>query len=179
MLTDTPTSAKQRQSWSQVASLWETHMVRSDRYPRFLVCAAFLITFGVTRGVTHTFRRRQSFLARKVHRGGGIQIGNLHVHHLVAGILLLLFTGYIGTSEERLRSRDRLALLYGMGAALTLDEFALWLRLEDVYWARQGRDSIDAVVLAAAAFTVAGLGQPFLRAVLRELRHPLAGEGMR
>jgi hypothetical protein len=144
-------------------------MVRSDRYPRFLVCAAFLVTFLVTRGVTHATRRRQSFLARRLHRGGGIQIGNLHVHHLVAGILLLLFTGYLGTSEERLSPRNRLALLYGMGAALTLDEFALWLRLEDVYWAREGRYSLDAVVLAAAAFTAAGLGQPFLRAVFREM----------
>ena len=179
MLTNIPISAKQRQSWLRVPSLWETHMVQSDRYPRFVVCAAFLVTFLVARGVTHVTRRRQSFPARKLHRGGGIQIGHLHIHHLVAGILLLLLTGYIGTSEERLRSRNRLALLYGMGAALTLDEFALWLRLEDVYWARQGRDSIDAVVLAGATFTLAGLGLPFLRALLRELRHPLTRGGMR
>ncbi len=171
MLTDPPTSAKQRQSWSRVASLWETHMVRSDGYPRFLVCAAFLVTFLVARGVTHTTRRRQSFLARKLHRGGGIQIGNLHVHHLVAGILLLLFTGYIGTSEERLRSRNRLALLYGMGAALTLDEFALWLELKDNYWSKDGRRSIDAVVVFITTLALILLGLRFWVNVGREVLH--------
>nr|CAA9212596.1 hypothetical protein AVDCRST_MAG63-33 [uncultured Armatimonadetes bacterium] len=149
-------------------------MVHSDRYPRFLVCVAFLVTFLGVRGVTHAVRRRQSFLARALHRGGGIQIGSVHVHHLVGGIVLLLLTGYLSTTVERPRSRDRLALLYGIGAALTLDEFALWLRLKDVYWARQGRASVDAGVAAGAAFVLAGLGRPFLQALLRDVRRPLA-----
>ena len=86
----------------------------------------------------------------------------MHVHHLPLGILLLLGVGYlwlaqVGTwSGRSLDWPSRLtALLYGLGAALTLDEFALWrLRLEDVYWAREGRESIDAVILFGALLGV-------------------------
>ena len=74
-----------------------------------------------------------------------VVVGGMHLHHLVFGILLLLGFGYlwlaqVGTGIGRsLDWPSRLtALLYGVGAALTLDEFALWLRLEDVYWAREG-----------------------------------------
>ena len=60
------------------------------------------------------------------------------------------------------------ALLYGVGAALTLDEFALWLRLEDVHWAREGRESIDAIVLLGALLGVGAWGGRFLHALARE-----------
>ena len=60
------------------------------------------------------------------------------------------------------------ALLYGVGAALTLDEFALWLRLEDVYWEREGRESIDAVILFGAFLGVGTLGGRFFHALVRE-----------
>lgn len=91
------------------------------------------------------------------------------------GILLLLLVGYgllvgVGSGSRRSsRVLGRLmAALYGIGAALTLDEFALWLNLRDVYWEREGRASIDAIMLFGA-LVLAGLwGGPFLRAVLRE-----------
>ena len=60
------------------------------------------------------------------------------------------------------------ALLYGVGAALTSDEFALWLRLEDVYWAREGRESIDAVILFGAFLGVGTWGGRFFHALARE-----------
>ena len=59
-------------------------------------------------------------------------------------------------------------MLYGIGAALTLDEFALWLRLEDVYWTREGRESIEAVLLFGALLSVGLWGAAFLRALVAE-----------
>ena len=61
------------------------------------------------------------------------------------------------------------AILYGAGSALTLDEFALWLNLEDVYWAREGRESIDAIILFGALLSIGGWGGRFFHAVTREL----------
>ena len=76
-------------------------------------------------------------------------MGGVHVHHQVYGIFLLLAAG---TAELTYRPpgpwSDVLAVLFGIGAALTLDEFALWLRLDDVYWEREGRSSVDAVLVA-------------------------------
>jgi hypothetical protein len=82
------------------------------------------------------------------------------------GIAGLLTVGYlwlleIGIKEERRSSRATSAA-YGAGAALTLDEFALWLNLEDVYWAKQGRESIDAVVLFGSLLGLSALGKDFL-----------------
>lgn len=159
-------------SQARIATLWRNQMVHSDRYPRFLVSLAFLATFLSVRGLTYGLRRRQTPVARETHQSVGLRIGNVHIHHLVGGILLLLVTGYLAINREQPRPRNRLALLYGIGAALTLDEFALWLRLEDVYWAREGRESIDAGVVAGATFTLAALGQPFLQAVFHEWRQP-------
>jgi hypothetical protein len=94
---------------------------------------------------------------------------------MVWGILLLLLVGYgwllqIGTDaagSSRWPGRI-MAMLYGLGAALTLDEFALWLNLRDVYWERQGRASIDAVVLFGALLAMAVAGGGFVRTLARE-----------
>jgi hypothetical protein len=76
--------------------------------------------------------------------------GGLHLHHLVWGIVLLLTTGFLnfvlkpGSPWEEIFAGG-----FGVGAGLTLDEFALWVHLEDVYWSEEGRISLDAVVVAA------------------------------
>ncbi|HTK32638.1 MAG TPA: hypothetical protein VL332_11830 [Candidatus Saccharimonadaceae bacterium] len=131
---------------------------------------AFFVTFGATRLVAHAIRA-----------GVGpfydVLAGQTHIHHLVWGILLLLVVGYgwlvqVGTgagSTSVIVSRLT-AILYGAGAALTLDEFALWLRLEDVYWEREGRASVDAVFLFGGLISAGFWGGPFLRAVGREAR---------
>jgi hypothetical protein len=91
------------------------------------------------------------------------------------GIGLLLAVGYlwlvqIGTGASEARGLGRVtALLYGIGAALTLDEFALWLHLDDVYWQPKGRISIDAVILFGALVSVGVWGAPFFRATGRQL----------
>jgi hypothetical protein len=104
--------------------------------------AAFLVTFLVTRGVTRAIR-----CGRGPFRDASV--GGVHVHHEVYGIFLLLGTG---TAEFTYRPDPPwahvLAVLFGVGAALTLDEFALWLHLDDVYWSREGRSSVDAVLIA-------------------------------
>jgi hypothetical protein len=80
-----------------------------------------------------------------------VYIGGVHVHHQVWGILLVLVSGLL---EFRYSPRppwaEVLAALFGTGAALTLDEFALWFNLDDVYWIKTGRKSIDAILVAGA-----------------------------
>ena len=95
--------------------------------------------------------------------------GGLHIHHLVWGILMLLVVGYIWLIGEGITSSwlsSITAIAFGVGAALTLDEFALWLNLQDVYWTGPGRESIDAVVIFAGLLSVGIWGGPFLREVM-------------
>jgi hypothetical protein len=90
----------------------------------------------------------------------------------VWGILLLLLVGYVWLSEWGVGSSwvsSLTAVAFGVGAALTLDEFALWLNLQDVYWEQQGRESVDAVVLFASLLSVGIWGGPFLRGVVSEV----------
>jgi hypothetical protein len=104
--------------------------------------AALLVTFLATRFVTRAIRA-----GRGPFRDASV--GGVHLHHEVYGIFLLLG---IGTAEFTYRPGGAgqyvLAALFGVGAALTLDEFALWLHLDDVYWSAEGRSSVDAVLLA-------------------------------
>ncbi|HSP37625.1 MAG TPA: hypothetical protein VLR26_07720 [Frankiaceae bacterium] len=103
---------------------------------------AYLATFLLTRFITHAIRAGRG----PFH---DTSIGGVHLHHQVYGIFLLLGTG---TAEFAYRPEriwgNLLAALFGAGAALTLDEFALWLHLQDVYWTREGRSSVDAVLIA-------------------------------
>ena len=80
--------------------------------------------------------------------------GGLHVHHLVFGIVLMLLAGFVLALQPGSPWLEIIAAAFGIGAGLTLDEYALWLHLEDVYWAEEGRRSVDAVVIATL---VAGL----------------------
>ncbi len=75
--------------------------------------------------------------------------GGLHLHHLVWGIVLILASGFLNfVLKPGSPGVEVLAAAFGIGAGLTLDEFALWIHLEDVYWSKEGRSSIDAVVVA-------------------------------
>ena len=134
--------------FDRIGRIYERDIVDADKQPQFFILLAFLLTFLAVRGITHAIRSGRVKLFKNVEHGG------VHVHHLVWGILLLLLTGYLALAFDPDRWREELAILFGIGAALTLDEFALWLRLQDVYWERQGRTSVDAVVVVA---TLAGL----------------------
>jgi hypothetical protein len=85
-----------------------------------------------------------------------------HVHHMFWGILLLMVMGYVGIATAIPDPWFELvAIGFGIGMGLTLDEFALWLNLEDVYWQKKGRESIDAVIVATGLLVIALLGLQF------------------
>jgi hypothetical protein len=90
---------------------------------------------------------------------GNIETGGLHVHHMVFGIVLLLLCGFLNFAlDPQAPWVEVLAAGFGIGAGLTLDEFALWLNLEDVYWADRGRQSIEATAIAVAIAAMVLLG---------------------
>jgi hypothetical protein len=115
------------------------------QFAAFLLLAAMLLTFAFIRTSARLMRS-----PKVPWWPGSVKTGELHIHHLVFGIVLLLLAGFL---EFALRPGepwlDVFAIAFGIGAGLTLDEFALWLHLEDVYWSEEGRSSVDAVVIAA------------------------------
>jgi hypothetical protein len=107
--------------------------------------------------------------------------GGRHLHHLVFGITGLLGTGYLwlyiaDDAREQRRIHRATAFSYGVASALTLDEFALWLDLEDVYWTKQGRVSVQAVMIFGGLLAIGVWGGPFLKDAAKEIR-PAAMRG--
>jgi len=144
-----------------IKSLYHFHFHEERRERLFLASIGFLVTFGVIRGITHMIRAG-------IGPFHNVSSGGLHIHHLVWGILLLLAVGYLWLIEAGVGSNwmaSLTAVAFGVGAALTLDEFALWLNLQDVYWQSAGRESIDAVVIFAGLLSVGIWGGPFFKAV--------------
>jgi lysyl-tRNA synthetase class 2 len=130
---------------ASIGSVYRDGIVDTGRETQFLFFVAFLVTFGFIRTSTHMIKAQVSWWP------GNVQVGGTHIHHLVWGILLLLIFGYVGVAIHPGDPwRDIVAVFFGIGTGLTLDEFALWLNLKDVYWEKEGRRSIDAVVTAAA-----------------------------
>lgn len=112
----------------------------------FVLLASFLVSFLFIRTSARLIRSpKVPWWPGSVKTASG-----LHLHHLVWGIVLLLLSGFLGFATDATSPwNDILAALFGIGAGLTLDEFALWIHLRDVYWAEEGRASFDAVVVAA------------------------------
>jgi hypothetical protein len=125
---------------------------------------AFAATFGGVRAITWSIRAGKGPF-------GNLSVGGEHLHHYMWGIGMLAGVGAIAVrGEDRHRRHPAVALSYGGGLALIVDEFALLLDLKDVYWARQGRISVD---VGVGAIGIAGsyfAGLPVLRAVRRERR---------
>lgn len=153
----------------RVNKLFRTKIPGYPRRRLFLAAVSFFFTFAIARSLAYAnFHQIGPFHDLYIH--------GRHVHHLVWGILLLLGIGYgwlagwgSGAHHAATLAVRLMALLYGAGAALTLDEFALWLNLEDVYWAREGRESIDAVILFGALLLLGLWGRGFFVALGREL----------
>src|ERR1700736_5853496 len=153
----------------RISALFHQGIPDRPRRRLFLASIGFFVIFAVARSLAYV----------NYHHIGpfhDIYIGGRHIHHLVWGILLLLGVGFcwlgeIGGGGQRsaLFASRLMSLLYGAGAALTLDEFALWLNLEDVYWAREGRASIDAIVLFGTFLVIALYGGRFFHAVADDL----------
>jgi hypothetical protein len=111
----------------------------------FVLLGAFLLSFLFIRTSARLIRNPKiTWWPGSVETKGG-----LHLHHLVWGIVLLMVSGFLNfVLAPGSPGVEVLAALFGIGAGLTLDEFALWIHLEDVYWSNEGRSSIDAVVVA-------------------------------
>ena len=121
----------------------------------FVLMAAFLLSFLFIRTSARLIRSpRVSWWPGSVTTGSG-----LHLHHLVWGIVLMMLTGVLefATAAES-PWNEVFAGAFGVGMGLTLDEFALWVYLRDVYWAQEGRASLDAVVVAASIGALIVLG---------------------
>ncbi|RZS90205.1 hypothetical protein EV189_1989 [Motilibacter rhizosphaerae] len=129
--------------WDWLARAYEREIDRPGKEPLLLLLAGLVAGFGGIRTSTRLIRSGTRWWF------GNVRMGGVHVHHAVFGVVLLLVTGALGfTVPEPGHVRGILALAFGVGAGLVLDEFALILHLEDVYWTREGRRSIDAVIVA-------------------------------
>ncbi len=121
----------------------------------FLVLVGFLVSFAFIRMSTRIIRSESvSWWPGNIESDSG-----LHLHHLVFGIVTMMAAGTLGfVSDGRTPYAEICALLFGVGVGLTIDEFALWVHLEDVYWEEEGRSSIDATVIAASLMLLMVLG---------------------
>jgi hypothetical protein len=116
----------------------------ADQRAGLILLGCMLLSFGFIRFSTRMIRAEVSWWP------GNVSPGGLHIHHLVFGIVLLMLSGFLNfVIQPGSPWFEILAGVFGVGMGLTLDEFALWLHLEDVYWAEEGRSSIDAVIFAA------------------------------
>ncbi|HET7511066.1 MAG TPA: hypothetical protein VFJ65_12550 [Solirubrobacterales bacterium] len=126
-----------------------------DEQGLFLVLVGFILSFAFIRMSTRLMR------SPKVPwwPGSIVSDSGVHLHHLVFGIVTMMIAGAAGfLAFGRTPWTEICAFAFGIGAGLTIDEFALWVYLDDVYWAEEGRKSIDATVIAAAGMMLVLLG---------------------
>ncbi|MFG2885050.1 hypothetical protein ACGFYV_22615 [Streptomyces sp. NPDC048297] len=123
---------------------WARNILEPGKLPLLLALAAFVLTFVVTRIITRLIRAGKGPF-------GNIKAGGLHIHHVVPGVVLTVVGGFGAVASDRHGADAAVsAVVFGIGAGLVLDEFALILHLDDVYWSAEGRKSVEAVVLTAA-----------------------------
>ncbi|MET0511835.1 MAG: hypothetical protein ABW135_09170 [Thermoleophilaceae bacterium] len=143
--------------WDDIATAYDKDIQVPGKEAHFLILIAFVCSFGFIRFSAHMIRAQVSWWPGNVETKTGT-----HIHHMFWGILLLITMGYIGIATSIPDPWFELvALAFGIGMGLTMDEFALWLNLEDVYWQKKGRQSIDAVVVTVALLVIALLGLRF------------------
>ncbi len=132
---------------------FQRELVDSGRLPLFLCFAAFLVTFITTRVITRMIRADRGPFKDRVSSSG------LHVHHAVPGVILLVIGALTAVATDTdTRWAAVAAVFVGIGTSLVLDEFALILHLEDVYWAEEGRISVEMVSLAVGSMGLVLVG---------------------
>ena len=138
---------------------WNDQLVAEGKQGIFLVLVGFILSFSFIRMSTRLMRSPRV----PWWPGSVVSESGVHVHHLVFGIVAMMIAGTVSfVSLGESPYTEICAALLGVGAGLTIDEFALWVYLDDVYWSEQGRVSIDATVIAAAAMGLLLLGfSPF------------------
>ena len=152
---------------TRLGILVREHIVDRPRRRLFVASLSFFLTFATVRGMVFA-------IVHHIPPFHYLILEGRHIHHLVFGILILLLVGYgwlcewgNGSDSSSILSSRVMSLLYGLGAALTLDEFALWLNLKDVYFVREGRSSIDAVILFGSFLALSTWGAPLFAAVMK------------
>lgn len=129
-----------------LSAFYDRVVVEPGKQPLFLLLVAFIVAFLFIRLSVRMIRAQVSWWP------GNVSAGGTHLHHVVFGIGLMTFAGVGAFTPAGGNTPwwEILAMLFGVGLALVLDEFALVLHLDDVYWSTQGRLSVDAIVLVAA-----------------------------
>lgn len=138
-----------------LADFWQDQIRDEGKQGLFLVLAGFVLSFAFIRMSTRLMR------SPKVPwwPGSVVSDSGVHLHHLVFGIVTMMVAGTAGLAVlGDAPWAEICAFAFGVGAGLTIDEFALWVYLDDVYWAKEGRVSIDATVIAVAAMGLVLLG---------------------
>jgi len=131
---------------------WQRNIVEPGKLPLLLALAAFVVTFLVTRVITRLIRAGKGPFRN-------ISSGSVHIHHVVPGVILTVIGGFCAVAGGRHGFGSALAaVVFGVGAGLVMDEFALILHLDDVYWTEDGRKSVEMVVLTTALVGLLLLG---------------------
>ncbi|MEV7676547.1 hypothetical protein ACWDNT_17635 [Streptomyces sp. NPDC000963] len=125
------------------------NILEPGKLPLLLALTSFVVTFLVTRTITRLIRAGKGPF-------GNVSSGGLHIHHVVPGVVLSVIGGFgaVGSGRHGVGAAV-FAVVFGIGAGLVLDEFALILHLDDVYWSEDGRKSVEVVVLTAALVMLA------------------------
>ncbi|MEU5524328.1 hypothetical protein ACIQCD_00900, partial [Streptomyces sp. NPDC093250] len=122
----------------------DRNIIEPGKLPLLLALSAFVLTFVITRVITRLIRAGKGPF-------GNVTAGSVHIHHVVPGVILTVVGGFGAVAGGRHGFGSVLsAVLFGVGVGLVLDEFALILHLDDVYWTEAGRKSVEMVVLTAA-----------------------------
>ncbi|WP_405873579.1 hypothetical protein [Streptomyces sp. NBC_00005] len=122
----------------------QRNIIEPGKLPLLLALTAFVLTFLITRLITRLIRAGKGPF-------GNVKAGGMHIHHVVPGVVLTVLGGFGAVASSRHGfGSAAFAVVFGMGAGLVLDEFALILHLDDVYWTEEGRKSVEVVVLTAA-----------------------------
>ncbi|KEF07701.1 MULTISPECIES: hypothetical protein [Streptomyces] len=123
---------------------WFRNIIEPGKLPLLLALVSFVLTFAVTRVITRLIRAGKGPFRN-------ISPGGLHIHHVVPGVVLMVIGGFTALAGGRHGYGAGIAaVLFGMGVGLVLDEFALILHLDDVYWSEQGTKSVEIVIVTAA-----------------------------
>ena len=146
----------------KVLRWFEDDIIGRGRLPLLCCLVAFILTFFVTRTFVRYIRHRADLgVPPRWWEPRNIHIGKIHIHHVVVGVLLVMISGVtlVALSVTGHESEyTAAAIVFGIGAALVLDEYALILHLSDVYWEEDGRTSVDAVFAAVAVGGLLVLG---------------------
>jgi hypothetical protein len=151
---------EKRSAFAEIYDAYHTELDASQQSALFS-WLAFTGVFGTVRGITHAIRAGKGPFRN-------LSLGGEHLHHYMWGIGILAGVGAVAVrGTEELRRHPVTAVAYGGGLALIVDEFALLLDLEDVYWAKQGRVSVDLAIGASSLVATYFAALPVLRKVTR------------